>query len=147
MKKYPLYKLPIGYMVLYTLLILGTGVWLFLLSQGLSESGSFAETLQKVISSPAAKSLHNLAEISVPHLFALGTLIFVAAHFMLFSTKVPQKVSLIVAISLFSIELFNISVYLFISLGWVVSGWIKLVSMGGFVSLFLLLLWMVFVSL
>jgi len=146
MRHLKLYHIPIAYMLLYVLAILATGVWLFLLSQGLS-SADIVQTLQQVTVKPEVKSLHNFIEVATPHLFAIGTLIFVVAHFMLFSTKVSQKTSRIVSVLLFVLAFLNIVAYLPIIFGFLVSGWIKLVSMGVFVVVFLLMLGMVAFSL
>ena len=133
-------------MLVYVVVILVTGVWLFLLSQGLSSS-DILQTLTQIATLPEPKSLHNFIEVATPHMFAMGTLIFVVAHFMLFSTKISQRVSLRVAVLLFIVALLNILAYLFISFGVVVSGWIKLILLGLFVLLFLLMLGMVAFSL
>ena len=134
-------------MILFTLLILGTGLWLFFLSQGLAGSEGLAAILIKIIQSPEPKSLHNFIEVATPHMFAMGTLLFVVAHFMLFSTKISQSTALIVSMLLFLFLLFNIFSYGAISLGFIVSGWIKLLSMSLFVGMFLVLLGMVAFSL
>ncbi len=134
-------------MLIYVILILMSGVWLFLLSQGLECSESIIGTLKNVIAAPAHKSIEGLIEVLTPHLFAIGTLIFVTAHFMLFSTKVSQKISLVVAMSLFVFALFDIFSYFAIAFGFVVSGWIKLVALSGFILLFLLMLGLVGFSL
>ena len=147
MKNIALYSLPIRYMIIYVILILMSGVWLFLLSQGLECSESVMSTLKNVIVSPAEKSMEGLIEVATPHLFAIGTLIFVAAHFMLFSTKISQKLSLIVAMALFIFALFDIFSYFAIAFGLVVSGWVKLVALSGFVLLFVLMLGLVGISL
>ncbi len=147
MKNLSFYHIPIRYMLVYTVFILGTGIWLFLLSQGLAESGSMLSTLHKIIQTPEPKSLHNFIEVATPHMFAMGSLLFVAAHFMLFSTRISQRTSLIVSMLLFVFLLFNIFSYGAVSLGLVVSGWIKLLSMFLFVGMFLVLLVMVAVSL
>ena len=147
MKHISLYTLPIRYMLLYVILILISGVWLFLLSQGLDSSENVITTLKNFIVSPAEKSIQGLVEVAAPHLFAIGTLLFVAAHFMLFSTKVSPKVSLRISMLLFVFALFDIFAYFAISLGLVVSGWIKLAALSGFVLLFLLLLGLVGISL
>jgi len=140
MKNIALYAIPIKYMLLYVVLILVSGVWLFLLSEGLNSGESVMHTFKNIISVPEAKSIQGLVEVLTPHLFAMATLIFVAAHFMLFSTKVSQKVSLIVAMLLFVFALFDIFSYFFITFGWFVSGWIKILSMLAFVLLFVLML-------
>ena len=147
MKKLTYFNIPIAYLLLYTVAILATGVWLFLLSQGLNSVESITAVLQKIIRAPEPKSLHNLVEVATPHLFAMGMLIFVAAHFMLFSTKISQKVSLVVAMVLFIFALLNILSYGAIAFGLVASGWIKLFAMFLFVGMFLVLLGMVAVSL
>jgi len=147
MKNTALYAIPIRYMLIYVVFILISGLWLFFLSQGLDSSGSVISTLKNVIASPAAKSVEGLVEVVTPHLFSIGTLIFVTAHFMLFSTKVSQKVSLKVAMLLFVFALFDIFAYFAITFGLLVSGWIKLLSMLLFVLLFLLMLGMVGFSL
>ena len=146
MKNLKLYHIPIAYMLVYVVAILATGVWLFLLSQGLGSS-DIMQTLTKIVTLPESKSLHNFIEVATPHLFSMGTLIFVVAHFMLFSTKISQRFSLRVSVWLFIVALLNIAAYLLIITGFVVSGWIKLLSMGLFVLLFLLLLGMVAFSL
>lgn len=77
-------------MLVYVVAILATGIWLFLLSQGLGSSDIF-HTLGKIVTLPEPKSLHNFIEVATPHMFAMGTLIFVVAHFMLFSTRISKS--------------------------------------------------------
>ena len=147
MKNLSLYKIPIGYMIVYVVLILISGLWLFLLSQGLGSSEGIFETLKNIIDAPETKSLEGIIEVATPHVFAMGSLVFVVAHFMLFSTKVSQKYALIVAMLLFVFALFDIFSYLLITFGLLVSGWIKLLSMVIFVLFFLVMLGMVGFSL
>lgn len=136
MKNLALYTIPIGYMIVYVVLILISGLWLFLLSQGLDSSEGIFETLKNIIDAPETKSLEGIIEVATPHVFAMGSLVFVVAHFMLFSTKVSQKYALIVAMLLFVFALFDIFSYLLITFGLLVSGWIKLLSMVIFVLFF-----------
>jgi len=146
MKNLHLYNIPIAYMLVYVVAILVSGLWLFLLSQGLA-SADILQTLTNIVNAPEPKSLHNFIEVATPHMFAMGTLIFVVAHFMLFSTNVSKKFSLTVSLLLFTVALFNISAYLLISFGLVVSGWIKLFSMALFVLVFVVMLGLVSFSL
>ena len=146
MKNLHLYNIPIAYMLVYVVAILLSGVWLFLLSQGLASSDILV-TLINIVNTPEPKSLHQFIEVATPHMFAMGTLIFVVAHFMLFSTKVSQKLSLRVSLLLFAVALFNISAYLFISFGFIVSGWIKLLSLLLFILVFIVILGLVAFSL
>lgn len=146
MKNFHLYNIPIAYMIVYSIAIIISGVGLFLLSQGYANE-NLVNTLSKIIETPFPKTLHGLIEVSTPHMFAMGTLIFVLTHFMLFSTKISQRFALKTSIILFSLALLNILAYLPILLGLVVSGWIKLISMGLFVLVFLFVLGMVTFSL
>jgi len=147
MKSLALYTILVRYVFGYVILILVSVLWLFLISQGFDSSESLMSTLKNVITTPAHKSVEGLIEVVTPHLFAIGALIFVTAHFMLFSTKVSHKVSLIVAMLLFVFALFDIFSYLLLTFGLVVSGWIKLVAMSAFVLLFLVMLGLVGFSL
>ena len=140
MKNSVLYKIPIAYLLPYSVLIVASGLWLFLLSQGLDSAQSLIHTLKDIFHTPEAKSVRGLIEVATPHLFAMGMLIFVAAHFMLFSTRVSKKTSAVVALMVFGFALFDIFAYFMISFGWVVSGWFKLVALFAFVSSFVLLL-------
>lgn len=146
MKNTHLYRIVIGYMLLFVVAILCSGIWLFLLSQGLSQA-QILQTITAFIQTPAPKSVYGFVEVASPHLFAMGTLVFVVAHFMLFSNKISYSVSKNLAWLVSMSALFNIFAYGFISLGVVVSGWIKLFAMGVFVALFLILLAVVALSL
>ncbi len=146
MKNLHLYNIVIVYMLVFAVAILVSGVWLFLLSQGLSSS-DVLETLKTIVNSPDPRSLHSFIEVATPHMFSMGVILFVVAHFMLFSTKVSQKISLLISLLLFTVALFNISAYLFISFGLFISGWIKLFSMGLFVLVLVFMLGLVAFSL
>jgi len=147
MKRYPYYRIPIGYMLLFSFFILASGAWLFLLPQGLAETGSFSEALMQLGTSPAAKSWQQFVEIAAPHLFAMGTLIFIVAHFLLFSTNILRHVSMRLVLWLYIAMLSDIFAYALIIAGVVTSGWIKLAALTLFVLLFLLLLGAVVISL
>jgi hypothetical protein len=130
-----LYRIPIFYMLLYTVAILISGVWLFLLSQGLSEL-RILETITRFIDLPAKKSYYGLVEVTTPHLASMGILIFLVTHFLLFSTKVSKRFSKKVSIVLFIMAFVNIGVYYLISSGILSSGLIKLLSLSGFITIF-----------
>ena len=146
MKNTYLYKIPIVYMLLYTVAILFSGVWLFLLSQGLGEKG-IGTTLYTIINVPVSKSIYGLMEVATPHLMSIGMLIFLVAHFLLFSTKVSKAFSKKVSILLFIIAFANVFSYFLISFGLLTSGWVKLLLMVSFVSLFIFVLILVAFSL
>ena len=147
MKRYPRYRIPIGYMLLFAFFIVASGIWLFLLPQGLSETGSLNVALRQLVQSPAAKSWQQFVEIATPHLFAMGILIFIVAHFLLFSTRVPRYLSMRLTLWLYIAALADIFAYALIIVSIVTTGWIKLVTLAIFALLFLILLGMVAVSL
>lgn len=146
MKNLYLYKIPIIYMLVYTLAILFSGVWLFLLSQGLEKEGVSA-TLLNIIHLPVTKSIYGLIEVATPHLVSMGMLIFLVAHFLLFSAKVSKAFSKKVSILLFIVAFANILAYFSISFSLFSSGWIKLLLMAAFVLLFVFVLLLVAFSL
>lgn len=133
-------------MLLYTVAILFSGVWLFLLSQGLGEEG-ISTTLDNMIHVPVSKSIYGLMEVATPHLVSIGMLIFLVAHFLLFSTKVSKAFSKKISILLFIMAFANILAYFSISFGLFSSGWIKLLLMAAFVLLFVFVLLLVAFSL
>jgi hypothetical protein len=147
MKKYPLYRLPVTYMLLYSILIVLSGIWLFLRSQGLGSAGGIVAILQKFLNTPVAESMQRFVEVATPHLFAMGVLIFIIAHFLLFSRRVPMRVSMKLSTAVFVSALLDIAAYGMILSGMVVSGWVKLLAMALFIGLFFLLLLMVWISL
>ena len=149
MKHYPkdihLYCIGIAYMLLFVLGVLFSGTWLFLRAQGMEDE--ILQAVASLIDSPAAKSWHNFVEISTPHLFGMGLTLFVVAHFLLFSTKIPQRWSLQLSVILFGLMFFNIFAYGLIIAGVVVSGWVKLAAVFSFMVLFIILLGLVAISL
>ncbi len=147
MKRYPYYRIPIGYMLLFAFFIFASGVWLFLLPQGLAQTGSLAAALQQLGHSPAAKSWQQFVEIATPHLFAMGVLIFIVAHFLLFSTKISRHFSMRLGFWLYIAALADIFAYALIIAGIVTNGWIKLAVLAIFALLFLLLFGAIAVSL
>lgn len=147
MKTHILYLIPIKYMILFSLAILFSGLWLFLLSQGFTNLDSFIKTVKYIIQTPRDKSIHNLIEIASPHIFAMGILIFIVAHFLLFSHKIKIRYAIVISRLLYYFMFLNIFSYFFITLGWVTLGWIKIVTLSGFLLVFLILLTMVWVSL
>ena len=147
MKRYPYYRIPIGYMLLFAFFIFASGVWLFLLPQGLAQTGSLAAALQQLGHSPAVKSWQQFVEIAAPHLFAMGALIFIVAHFLLFSTKISWRFSMHLSLWLYIAMFLDIFAYALIIAGIVTSGWIKLAALAIFALLFLILLGAVAISL
>lgn len=133
-------------MLLYTVGILISGVWLFLLSQGVGDLG-ITDTIIRLIDDPAHKSLYGLLEVTTPHLVSMGILIFLVTHFLLFSTKVSKRFSKKVSVILYVMAFVNIGAYYLISLGLLKSALIKLLTLTGFLTLFIYILYLVASSL
>ncbi|MDQ7084036.1 MAG: hypothetical protein Q9M36_03500 [Sulfurovum sp.] len=123
-----LYTLPIRYMILFSLAIFSSGVWLFILS------------------SDTPKSMHNIIEIATPHLFAMGALLFLLAHFLLFSTLLSQKKALVLVVVTYGLLFVNIFAYFLIDTLGIAPLWLKYITLGGFGSCFVLLLGLLWFS-
>jgi hypothetical protein len=66
-----------------TLLLLFTGVWIFVMNTSLSIEGTTSHY--------AIKSLHGLLETVSPHLFGMGLIIFVLTHFFAIIKGIKQQ--------------------------------------------------------
>ena len=129
-----LYKIVIHYFLLMLLMLLITGVWMLLLHTSLNIE-SFTDYYVK-------KSIFGLLEVVTPHLFAMGTVIFILTHFLSLKNKNSSFESKITLI-LFSLMLLsNLSMF-FISetMAWLV--WIKLLSTVLFLIFSLFIMWRV----
>ena len=143
MKHHKLYKLSIAYFLLFVLALFTTGVALFLLELGVLDMDTFAQLIAEI----KPKSIEGIIEILSPHIIGMGLLLFVVAHFLLFSGKYTQVFSLKVFSALALVILIDQSAYLFISMGWEMFGWVKVLSLLLFAILLSLLVWMVATSL
>ena len=77
------YTIALRYFFAMTLLLLFTGVWMFVLNTSLSIEGTTAYY--------APKSFHGLIETVSPHLFGMGLIIFILTHFFAILKGVKQE--------------------------------------------------------
>jgi len=77
------YGLALKYFLIMTLLLLLSGVWMFMLNTSLSIEGTMAYY--------APKSLHGLLDTVSPHLFGMGVIIFILTHFFAILKGVEQE--------------------------------------------------------
>lgn len=77
------YRIVLKYFFLMTLLLLFTGVWMFVLNTSLSIEGIAAYY--------APKSFYGLLETVNPHLFGMGLIIFILTHFFSILKGVKQE--------------------------------------------------------
>ena len=111
-----------------------TGVWLLLLNSSLN--------IESFSNYYVQKSIFGLLEVVTPHLFAMGTVIFILTHFLSLNKKntfFDNKLSL----SLFSLMLIsNLSTFLITEhTSWII--WIKLLSTALFLIFAILTMYQV----
>lgn len=102
------YRLSIFYFTLFALLLLATGLTLFISKIGYS----FADISNYYAGNEAlfinAKSSYGQLETAVPHLGGMGLFIMVMGHFLLFASKKAKKHMRLVFILLFIVALLDI---------------------------------------
>ena len=130
-----IHAISIRYFLVMTFMLLATGVWLLLLHT------SF--TLESFTTYYVQKSLFGLLEILTPHLFAMGTVIFVLTHFLslhkqntVFENRLTLMLFLLMLISNFSGFLITESTTYLV--------WLKISSIILFLFFSLLTMWRVF---
>lgn len=130
-----IYAVVIRYFLVMFLMLLVTGIWLLLLHTSLTVE-SFTEYYVK-------KSLFGLLEVVTPHLFAMGTTLFIVTHFLALNKKnTPYEDKL--TLTLFTVMLVsNLSVFFITEqTTWIV--WIKSLSTLLFLIFSLLTIYRVF---
>ena len=130
-----IHAISIRYFLVMTFMLLATGVWLLLLHTSFS--------LESFTDYYVQKSLFGLLEILTPHLFAMGTVIFVLTHFLsLHKQNTISENRLTLTLFLFML-LSNFSGFLIMeSSSWMI--WFKLLTTTLFVILSLLTIYRVF---
>ena len=72
-----LYRIAIGYFALFSLMLLGSGAWMFFQKTGFA--------LAKITAYYGTKSVEGVWELSYPHLGGIGLFIMVLGHFFMFT--------------------------------------------------------------
>jgi len=124
-------------MLLFIVLILLSGVWLFGITQGWEvffERWNVAMFWHKV----EMPSWHGLIEIATPHLWGMGMTLFVTAHFLLFGERFSQRKAIFMSFLLFGLMFMDIFAYLPSLLGFDAAA-LKPLFMFLFVAAFLVL--------
>ena len=130
------YKLSIRYFLLMSLMLLITGLWMLLLHTTLS--------IENFTNYYVKKSIFGLLEVVSPHLFAMGTIVFIITHFLSlnrrnssFENKLTLTLFTVMLISNFSgFAITEHTIYL---------AWLKIISTVLFFVLMLLSMWRVFI--
>lgn len=129
------YKVSIRYFLLMSLMLLLTGIWMLLLHTSLSVDGFSNYYVQK--------SVFGLLEVATPHLFAMGTVIFILTHFLSLNRRNSSFESKL------TIALFTVMIVSNLS-GFIITEqttylvWVKIISTVLFLVFSLLSMWRVF---
>jgi hypothetical protein len=129
------YAIVIRYFLLMLLMLFLTGTWLFLLHTSFN--------IESFTNYYVQKSVFGLLEVTTPHLFAMGTVIFILTHFLSLNKKnTPFENKL--TLSLFSVMLIsNFSGFL-VTEQTTYFIWIKIISIILFFVFSFLTMWRVF---
>lgn len=130
------YALPLKYFMIMSILLLLSGLWMFVLHSSLSIEGT--------LSYYSPKSFFGLLETVTPHLFGMGILVFVVTHFFAIIEGVESKTYKSFSLGLFMVMLVSNLVGFFISETSVFFAIVKLVSTLLFVLYTLLALFKVY---
>jgi hypothetical protein len=129
-----LYTITIRYFLLMLLMLLITGVWMLLLHTGFS--------IESLTNYYLKKTLYGISELLTPHLFAMGTVIFILTHFLSLKNKNSAFESKVTLLLFMMMLISNFSLFLITDLTpWMI--WVKLISTTLFLLLSLLTMWRV----
>jgi hypothetical protein len=146
-----LYRIVIGYFLLFTLLLLLSALALFVHKQGFSSEGIMHYYQGNSECGINPKSIEGLREILIYHIGSIALLIMVLAHFFLFAnTKIKSMVAKYISI-LYSAAAVIIIAPFIILYGFSSFAYIKILALvillGGLTFLLLLLGYFVFIGL
>jgi len=132
---YQAYKVTINYFLIMLLLMLVTGVWMVLLQTSLN--------LENITEYYVNKSLLSILEVLTPHLFAMGTVVFILTHFLSLKNKNTALETKLSSLLFIVMLLSNLSLFFITeTTPWMV--WIKLISLTLLLLFSLFLMWRVF---
>ena len=127
-----LYSLTLRYFLILLFMLLLTGLWMFI-------EHTNVEIIQ-LTDYYAKKSFLGLLETISPHLFAMGTILFIVTHFLALERKNTRVESVITVLLFIVMLLSNLSTF-FIGHEFIVFSWVKLIFTLLFIlfSLFVML--------
>ena len=134
------YRLSIIYFCLFSLLLLGSSIALFIYKIGFSVESIRLYYLGDEANFIQAKSFEGLLEVLTPHSFAIALFVMVISHFILFIKKAKTAKNIALVIALFISAFLEIISPLFIINGYTFFAYVKFMS---FISLEVLSLYFV----
>ena len=85
------YKVAISYFILFCLLLLGSGAWIFAQKIGFSYHSVLSYYLGDTATFASPKTYEGVLKTILPHIFAFGLFVMVVLHFVIFTTKRNTK--------------------------------------------------------
>jgi len=130
------YLITVQYFLIMLLMLLVTGIWMLLLQT------SF--TLTAFTQYYVNKSFYGLIETVTPHLFAMGTVVFILTHLLSLNNKNSALESKLSTLLFISMILSNLSLFLITeATSWLI--WIKIIATTLFLLLSIFLSWRVLI--
>jgi hypothetical protein len=111
------YLYAIFYFALMALMLLMSGVWLFIEKIGFDAASVITYYAGEPSSGLAPKSLYGQLETAVPHLGATGLFVMVTMHFLIFAPVTRRNHLIPVALIAFGAALLNIASGMLVSQG------------------------------
>ncbi|CAA6800606.1 MAG: Unknown protein [uncultured Sulfurovum sp.] len=128
------YTVTIRYFLLMFLMLLITGIWMLLLHNSLS--------IESLTDYYVKKSLYGILDVLTPHLFAMGTVIFILTHLLSLKNKNSAFESKVTLLLFLVMLISNFSLFFITELtSWMI--WVKLISTILFLLLSFLTMWRV----
>lgn len=140
------YKTAIIYFLLFSLLLLLSGILLFEDKIGFSVVAVLTYYLGDTESFITAKSLGGTLKVALPHIFAFGLFSMVLLHFLIFTKQRRSRQIKLLIYLIFVSSFLEIFSAFFIILGADVFAYIKLFTFFLFEGLLFYLLWLLFFS-
>lgn len=129
------YTITVYYFLLMLLMLLITGIWMLLLHTSLDLTAFTQYYVEK--------SFYGLLETVTPHLFAMGTIVFILTHFLALKNKNTSLESTLSNLLFISMISSNLSVFFITEVtSWLI--WLKIISTILFLLLSFFLIWFVF---
>jgi len=140
------YKYTVLYFLLFSLLLLLSGILLFGEKIGFSQEAILLYYLGDEERFLIAKSMSGILKVVLPHIFAFGLFGMVVLHFVVFTQSNRSKYMKFFIYAFFTLSLLEIFTPLLIINGFETFAYFKLISFFLFEFLVLLLLWILFRS-
>ncbi len=140
------YKYSIVYFLLFSLLLLSSGIMLFEEKIGFSIEAIQDYYLGNTSEFIPAKTASGVLKIVLPHIFAFGLFSMVIMHFLIFTKQRNKTKTRILIYLIFISALLEIGSPFFIILGADIFSYVKLISFVLFEILIIYISWLLFYS-